>query len=101
LAVSCSPNAYGPDTPDGAVTPPADAGARDGAKRDSGTKTHDSGPPNDDDDDAPPGDDDDDDDATAPPGAVHAGAFTHSGILVTDAQLAFLKQQIAAGAEPW
>src|SRR5882672_10350043 len=35
------------------------------------------------------------------PGAPHTGAFVHPGILVSGPQLAFLKAQIAAGAEPW
>jgi len=30
-----------------------------------------------------------------------AAAFTHSGVVVNDAQLAFVKKQIAAKSEPW
>ena len=42
-------------------------------------------------------------DGIAPPspGGLHTGSFVHPGILMSEAQLLYVKSQIAAGAEPW
>ncbi len=106
---ACGPNPYGAPTPTGsdagtsgadatvpagpageeAGAPTGDAGhvARDGASGDGaggsgGSPGSDAG-------------------SGADGGIMHAGAFSHPGILVSGAQLAWVKTQIAAGKEPW
>jgi hypothetical protein len=102
---ACGPNPWGPPVSDagggaGPGSPGATAGGGGaeggtaGPDGSAGGEPADAGSPTG--SDAGPGPD-----ASSGGWGFHAGPFSHPGILVSGPQLAWIKTQIAAGAEPW